>query len=198
MSYSSADLQSTARDAPSAWMRRLWERMTALYGHAWVSVHGVTPHDAGTGALGMSGDTWAKALAGLSDQQVAAGIGACVAEGAEFPPSAPRFRAMCLNIPALAAVRSDLRQRRQPAAFTRAVWHELDVFRYRQDSADQADRMLRDAYVLVRDQVMRGQPLLSTPVADINHDKPEPKPAMPEQVSAYCAAIRDLLAGNAA
>ena len=106
----------------------------------------------------MSGDTWGRALAGLSAQQVAAGIEACVAEGAEFPPSAPRFRAMCLGVPILAAVRSELRHG-EPSPFARAVWAELDVFRYKQASAEQADRLLREAYDLVRDRVMRGEAL---------------------------------------
>lgn len=189
------DPQLRAREAPAAWMRRLWERMTALYGHAWVSVHGVTPHDVRIDAPSMSGGTWARALAGLTDQQLAAGIGACVAEGAEFPPSAPRFRAMCLNIPSLAAVRSELRQGSEPTAFMRAVWKELDVFRYRQSHADQAGRMLRDAYELVRDQIMRGQPLPAGEPAEISHDEREFKPAPPAHARAHCEVIRTLLRG---
>jgi hypothetical protein len=174
-------------------MRRLWERMTALYGHAWVNVHGVTPHDVGTRALSMSGDTWAKALAGLGDQNFAAGIGACVAEGAEFPPSAPRFRAMCLSIPSFAAVRLELCRGSETTAFTRAVWQELDVFRYRQSNTDLADRMLRDAYGLVRDRVMRGQPLPAEAIAEITHVQREFKAATPEHARAHCDAIRKLL-----
>lgn len=189
-------IMPAAAEPPAIWLRRIWERQTALYGHAWVSVHGVTPHDK-TGALSMSGDTWGRALAGLSAQQVAAGIEACIAEGAEFPPSAPRFRAMCLGVPILAAVRSELRHG-EPSPFARAVWAELDVFRYKQASAEQADRLLREAYDLVRDRVMRGEALPEPPAAVIPHDVSKPTPATPEQRAKHVAEIRKLLAGDAA
>jgi len=185
-----------AAEPPAMWLRRIWERQTALYGHAWVSVHGVIPHD-NAGALSMSGDTWRRALAGLSAQQIAAGIEACVAEGAEFPPSAPRFRAMCLGVPSLAAVRSELRHG-ESSPFARAVWAELDSFRYRQASAEQADRLLRDAYELVRDRVMRGEALPEPPAAVISHHVSKPTQATPEQRAKHVAEIRKLLGGGAA
>lgn len=187
---------AAAAEPPATWLRRIWERMTALYGHAWVNLHGVTPHDK-TGALSLSGDTWARALDGLGGQQISAGIKACVAEGAEFPPSAPRFRAMCLGVPSLAAVRSELRHG-EPSPFARAVWAELDVFRYKQASAEQADRLLREAYDLVRDRVMRGEALPEPPAAVIPHDVSKPTPATPEQRAKHVAEIRKLLAGDAA
>lgn len=182
-------------EPPAMWLRRLWERMAALYGHAWTSVHGVTPHTA-TGALTMSGSTWAGALAGLSGPQVAAGVEACIALGGEFPPNAPRFRAMCLAIPALEAVRTEL-QRGEPSTFARAVWAELDVFRFRQAPAEQADRMLQAAYSQVRDRVMRGEQLPAPPVAAIQREERKHVRATPEQQARHCARIRALLQGGA-
>ena len=35
---------AASAEPPATWLRRIWERMTALYGHAWVNLHGVTPH----------------------------------------------------------------------------------------------------------------------------------------------------------
>lgn len=166
--------------------------MVALYGHAWVSVHGLTPQASDHGGLTMSGSTWAGVLAGLAGPQIAEGIKACIAEGAEFPPAAPRFRAMCLGIPSLAAVRSELR-RGEPSQLASAVWSELDAFRYRQASAEQADRMLRDAYELVRERVMRGELLPEAPVAAIAQEKREHKPASPEVARAHCDEIRAIL-----
>ena len=183
---------AAAAEPPATWLRRIWERMTALYGHAWVNLHGVTPHDK-TGALSLSGDTWARALDGLLGQQISAGIKACVAEGAEFPPSAPRFRAMSLGVPSLASVRSELRHGGS-SPFARAIWAELDVYRYRQASADQGDRLLRDAYELVRERVMRGHALPEPPAAVITHDSAKPAPATPEQREKHIATIRALLA----
>lgn len=178
-------------------LRRLWERMVALYGHAWVSVHGLTPQATDHDALSMSGSTWAGVLAGLTGLQIAEGVNACVAEGGEFPPSAPRFRAMCLGVPSLGAVRSELRHG-SPSPYTRAVWTELDVHRYKLAGADQADRLLREAYELVRDRVMRGEPLPASPVAEISHQDRESKPATREQAHAHCEAIRQILRGGTA
>ena len=186
------------QEAPAMWLRRLWERMVAMYGHGWANVHGVTPHEA-SGALTLAGDTWSRMLTGLGALQIAAGIEACVAEGKEFPPSAPRFRAMCLNIPRIAAVREELRARgKQPSRFTRAVWLQLDLFRYRQASADQADRLLREAYDLVHDRVMRGEALPDEPAGSIGEETPATVPATAEQTAAHIRAIRiDLHGGTA-
>lgn len=185
---------SPAVETPAMWLRRIWERQTDLYGHAWISVHGLTPQDE-AGALTMSGDTWGRVLAGLTAQQIAAGLDACVTEGAEFPPSAPRFRAMCLGVPSLAAVRSELRHG-ESSPFARAVWAELDSFRYRQASAEQADRLLRDAYELVCDRVMRGEALPKSPAAVIPHEVRKPTRATPEQLEKHFANIKALLAAG--
>jgi hypothetical protein len=125
--------------------------MLGMYGHTWASAYGDAP-------TGTTAETWASCLAGVSNQQIADGLRACVAEGAEFPPSAPRFRGMCLGIPSLALVRLEIRSGGH-GQFTRAVWANLDAFRFGQVSTDNADRMLRDAYELTREQVMRGQSL---------------------------------------
>ena len=142
-----------------------------MYGHAWASAYGDAP-------TGTTAETWASCLAGVSTQQIADGLRACLAEGAEFPPSAPRFRAMCLGIPSLALVRLELRHE-NPSAFTRAVWQNIDAYRFRQVSSDVADRMVRDAYDLTREQVMRGQPLPEPSLA-VEQEKREFKPASRE------------------
>ena len=186
--HSPIDAFATQQEAPSMWLRRLWERMVSMYGHAWTSAHCVTPHEE-SGALSIAGDTWSRALAGLSTQQIAAGIEACLAEGAAFPPSAPRFRAMCMSIPSFATVRVEIHPQGNPSRFTRAVWSELDTYRYRQSNAEQADRMLRETYDMVRERVMRGGSVPEAPAAAIEHEKREPKLATPEQVSAYLVKI---------
>ncbi|AIC13982.1 hypothetical protein LZ757_05920 [Xylella fastidiosa subsp. morus] len=45
-------------------------------------------------------------LVGLEAAQFVEELAACIAEGSEFPPNAPRFRSMCLSVPSLTAVRS--------------------------------------------------------------------------------------------
>jgi len=148
--------------------------MAALYGHTWTSAYGDS-------SRGPAGAQWAKTLAGMTRAQIEAGIDACRAEGAEFPPSAPRFRAMCLGIPSLARVRLEL-TRGQPSPFARMVWANLDVHRYRTESADRADRMLREAYELAREERMRGAELPEPPTASIEQQAPQPwVPPTPEE-----------------
>lgn len=127
-------------------LRTLWLRMAEVYGHRWTSAYGEDPE---TGA----GETWAKGLSGVSPKQMAAGLSSCVASADPWPPTLPEFRARCLGIPALAAVRLDI-AKAQP--FTQLVWQHLDGYRYSQAPAEQADRLLREAYELAREHVMRG------------------------------------------
>lgn len=154
--------------------------MLGMFGHTWASAYGDAPN-------GTTAETWASCLAGVSNQQIADGLRACLAEGAEFPPSAPRFRGMCLGIPSLARVRLELRGE-VTSQFTRAVWQNIDTYRFRQVSADVADRMVRDAYDLTREQVMSGQPLPEPSLA-IAEEKHEVKVATPEQRAARAAEI---------
>ena len=189
-------MHDAPQEPPAMWLRRLWERMTALYGHAWTSVHGLSPQAKDQDGLTMSGSTWAGALAGLSGQQIAEGVKACIAAGREYPPNAPRFRELCLNIPPLDVVRSEL-QGGEPSPFTRAVWSRLDTWRYRQVSTEQAEKLLAGAYRLVHDDVMRGEPLPAAPVAAIAHEVRKPTLATPEQRDVHFARVRALFAGGA-
>lgn len=151
--------QTPASEPPAAHLRRLWERMVGLYGHTWHSAHGASPQD-DHGRLTISGDTWSKALMGLSGSQLAAGLEACIAEGDDFPPAAGRFRAMCLGIPTFAQVRVEATvpdAERSP--FTRSVWQFLDGYAFRQASSRDGEKLLREAYEAAREARMRGAPL---------------------------------------
>ncbi len=177
------------------WLRRLWERMAAIYGHRWASAYGEAPEREGT--LTVAGDTWARGLAGLTPVQIGEGIDRCLASGEPWPPTLPEFRALALGIPALAVVRAEVRPG-APAvsAFTRAVWSRLDGWAYQRADADRADRMLREAYELTREAVMRGEPLPDEPLAAISQQQPECKPpATAEQARAHLARIEAELRG---
>lgn len=155
----------------------LWRRMLGLYGHTWASQYGDAP-------TGSTADTWASALIGLTPQQIADGLRACVASGDEFPPNAPRFRAMCMGIPSFATVkRETLRPDAERSPFTRTVWFRVDVYAHRHASVRDADRMLQAAYDAVREEVMRGA-VIDPPAALIEHDtspKPQGIPATREE-----------------
>lgn len=69
-------------------IERLWEKMTAMYGHKWTSAHGV----------GDDG-TWGRVLGGVSPEQLAEGLERCVERDDNWPPTAPEFRKLCLGLP---------------------------------------------------------------------------------------------------
>ncbi|ASK92654.1 hypothetical protein TB9_17685 [Xanthomonas perforans] len=127
--------------------------MAEIYGTRWTSGFGADPS---TGA----GSTWAKGLAGVTAQQLGAGLTACIAAADPWPPTLPEFRARCLGVPSLAQVANELRGGGDRSGFTVLVGMKLDGYRYRGASASDADRMVREAYELARDHVMRGGEVL--------------------------------------
>lgn len=171
---------------PMSRMRHLWLRMTEIYGHKWTSAYG---EDAESGA----GETWAIGLAGLTARDVNTGLSAAIVSTDPWPPTLPMFRAMCLSLPSLAAVTLAIRTRSTPTAFIRLMWQYLDAYRLRAVDADKADRMVRDAYGLAREHVMQGRLLPPDPAAEIQHQKPEFKPAPPEVAERHLAEIAERL-----
>ena len=175
-----------ARLSPST-LANFWLRMAGMFGHTWVSQYGANPE-------GIGADTWAAALSGITPHQVGHGLRAALATGADWPPSAPRFRAMCLGIPTLASVALIIRGRAEPTPFSRLVWSKLDTFRFKSSDQAKADRMLADAYDVAREFVMQGGALPAEPIGKL--DKPEPKEfrqAPAEVVEAHFAKIAELL-----
>lgn len=183
---SSETAAAPTKPKPSALLADyLWLHMGATYPHKWTSAQGEDPR-------GTAGKVWAVELAGMTRGQIDAGLSACRNSADPWPPSLPQFKAACFGIPPLAAVRLD---HAKADAFTRQVWQYLDGHRYRQAPADQADRLLREAYELAREYVMRGGELPAV-VAEIAHDKPEPKPADPERAQAAIDRIKRELSGR--
>lgn len=168
----------------------LWAHMGGLYGHKWSTAFGTNPQSIG-------GKEWTLTLEGLTREQIDQGLQACRTSGDEWPPNASLFRAMCLAVPTVEAVRAELHGG-EPSPFTRAVWAKLDVHRHRHASADQADKMVGAAYELVRERVMRGESLPEPPVAALTQERREGKPSSKEVRDRYCAEIRALLGMGAA
>ena len=143
-----------------------WERMAAMFGHSWVSQYGDNAAD-------LSGDTWSAALAGLTGEQIAQGMRETLALGSDWPPSAPRFRAMCIGIPSLAMTMHAMRSGATDP-FTRQAWTYVDSFRFRSADADQAARIMRDAHELTVRFVMDGGELPAAPVPPTSLDPAPP------------------------
>lgn len=75
---------------PAAWMERLQSKMTAIYGHRFTSLF---PDG---DSMSEWRDTWGRALAGLSGEQIAQGL-AKLATGTDgWPPTSGEFRALCV------------------------------------------------------------------------------------------------------
>jgi hypothetical protein len=172
-------------------MAKLWRRMIEIYAHRWTAAHGESVE-----ADGSSAGTWAKGLSGISGQQLAAGLEACIVRADAWPPTLPEFRAMCIGIPSLAEVRADLRRTdAERAPFTALVWRHLDGWAYRHADGAKAERLLAEAYATAREAVMRGEPLPEQLLV-VEHKAPEPiKRADPEAARAHLDAMRAELFG---
>jgi hypothetical protein len=157
--------------------------MAAMFGHSWLSQYGPAPD-------GVGGDTWSAVLADLSPQQIGAGLQSLSRIPSDWPPTAPRFRALCLDVPPLAQVRLELRANPdEKSPFLRQLWSYVDGYRYRQASANDADRMVRDAYDMAVAFVMEGGEL-PKPATAIEPGEPEPpKPADPDVARRHIAEI---------
>ncbi|MNC34086.1 hypothetical protein D3C75_825030 [compost metagenome] len=71
---------------------QLWLTMAETYGHRWTSNFGVSADQ---------DHAWAKHLAGLTGRQIASGLNALSGMALAWPPSAPEFRELCLQVPGL-------------------------------------------------------------------------------------------------
>lgn len=180
----SRESAATAPPLGATAARTLWVRMAEIYGHRWSSAYGEDS------SLDGAAGTWAKGLAGVTPAQVAAGLNACIASSDPWPPTLPEFRAKCLGIPTLAAVRLNPEAQ---TPFNRLVWQHLDGYRFRNASADAADRMLRDAYEQAREHVMLGGALPAPVAGEIEQERREIKPAAPEVAEAAMQRIRESL-----
>ena len=142
-------------------MRRLWERMAAIYGHRWTSAFGLSAEakgDDGVLKLTVAGDTWARGLSGIPESLIAAGLERCIKSADPWPPTLPEFRAHCIGIPSLGAVVQEVRDFQHGAwsPFTRLL--TIDSFALRRMSNDEAERAIRFAYENAREVVMRDGP----------------------------------------
>lgn len=133
---------------------------------------------------GPAGRAWATALAGMSREQIDAGLEACRHRADGWPPALGEFQAMCLGVPSLARVEIEISraapENRLP--FTLLVWQLLDVHAYRIAPAKESRRLLAEAYELAREHVMRGGELPQQPTAALAQEKREPWTPPPAEV----------------
>lgn len=176
----------TDTDRRAAMLCELWARMTALFGHRWVSQHGDTPS-------GVDLAEWGEAIAGLLPSQLGQGMRGVRAITTGWPPDAGQFRAMCLGLPSLIEVQRELAGAEPSTPFGRLVWRFVDAWRLRHADAATSQRMIEQAYALAVSKAMRGEPL-PEPVAALAPAAPRPfVPADPDKVRAHIDAIAAVL-----
>ena len=162
---------------------------------------GLSPEDS-DGRLRVVGDEWSRALAGLTNAQIADGLQACRLGHGDWPPSANQFRESALRIPSVQVVRDEIAIRAH-SPFTLLVlrggvdcsgarWSGLDWSRYRSEKAVEADRLLAGTWARARDHVMRGGALAAESSGAIEHEVREFTPADSAQVEAHIAQIARL------
>lgn len=173
--------------------------MASIYGHRWTSGFGDSPeyprdHER-AGMLTVPGDTWHRGLAGIEDHQIGAGLDACMLAADDWPPSLPKFRAMCFAIPSLHSIRAELKAKHTARSpFARQVWSEIDPFLLRQADHRQHERMLREAYDAAVEFVVSGGEL-PVPLPEIAAPaEPVRTQAKPETVRASTETIEQVLA----
>lgn len=176
----------TDHDRIGALLCELWVRMSAIYGNRWTSQHGGTPE-------GIDLAEWAEAIKGLRPSQLAAGMRAVRSSGSGWPPTAPEFRAMCMDLPSLIEVQRELAGAEPVTPFGRMVWMYVDAWRYRHADAATAQRMIEQAYSLARSKVLQGEPLPEASVAIAPAPARQHVPADPETVRAYLDQIARVL-----
>lgn len=208
-STSSSDPAATASSEPLApeWLRQVWKRMAAIYPGTWAVRMGDSPQHPATaidvdgierphpraGQLTVYGDTWAKGLTGLTGEQLARGLKACITRANRYLPDLGEFRALCIGIPSMSDIRTELRiamEERSP--FALLVGRKLDWHAFRSVDWREAERMLRAAYDDARDAVMRGEPL-PDPLPAIAKDNTPPKPKSPDVARAALTEINAML-----
>lgn len=192
----SSSASSTALQAILANLRGIdavWVALSGLYGHKFTTAYGEDPQ-------GIQGLLWQAAIDDLSEDQLRHGLGRCLTRVDRWPPDAPEYRALCLDILSLAQVQADLKrvnEERHP--FTRLVWSVLDTWAFTNGDEYRARDALRGAYEVAHQARMTGTPLPPTGQqalpkgrSQVERDKPNPAKMTKRGTAIVEAFARDL------
>lgn len=155
-------------------------RMATRYGHAWTSQYAADP-----AAADMLYSEWGETLSGLSRIQIARGFRLDADRADNWPPSSPLFAAMCLGVPSVERVKAEVRKpaegRNQP--FMRLLWSFIDSYTFARATTGQADRMIADAFVVARENVLSKNAMPEDVAGVIEQRAPEPRVPASEQTA---------------
>lgn len=171
-------------------LESLWRTMVETYGHRWTANFGESP---------KPDHAWAKHLTGLNGKHIANGLAQLSnLDNDGWPPSAPQFRTMCLQVPGLPAEAEAWEQALRGEYGHRAVKVAAEATgTFDLKSAKLSDKGLRErfnrAYAIVRARAVMGKPLDDSIPEAIEH---ETKTPMQVQYAASHQQARDLIAAQ--
>jgi hypothetical protein len=155
--------------------------MTELYGHRWTASFGV---------IADQNHAWARALAGLTGEQIAAGLCGVIAAAMKWPPTAPEFRALCearptaesLGLPSEDRAYAEAIRNAHPATAASAQWshpvvshaaRECGLFNLGSMPAEASRKLFSRCYSIACRMVIDGEPL--RPIVLALPEKAEPR-----------------------
>lgn len=126
---------------PPQWIDRMFQRFAGMYGKHWLDMW------VGIDLAGVK-QVWSEELAGLSPQEIAAGMEACKTR--TFPPTLPEFRSLCrpvldLHALLLVAIREmGHRRNHQPQAWpSRRLFWAAQRLAHELRSVEQPEKLLK-------------------------------------------------------
>ena len=113
----------------------LWLRMAKIYGHKWTSSYGES--DDGT---------WLSALRCVTTEKVKHGLELCLARNDPWPPSLPEFIQMCLDIPDIETVTSQILSGRPTGTLSAMIAKQIGSWDLRNSTASELRKRVRTLY----------------------------------------------------
>lgn len=168
-------------------MEKLWVTMTETYGHRWTANFGEVP---------KPDHALAKHLTGLSGKHIANGLAQLTTlDNDGWPPSAPQFRQLCLQVPGLPTESEAWDQALRAEYGHEAVRIAAQATgTYDLQTAKLNDKPLRDRfsrnYAIVKARAVMGKPLDGSIYEGIEH---ETKTPMQIQAAHSHQQVRDLI-----
>jgi len=147
--------------------------MNGIYGYQWTRQYGDEPDATGV---------WKIALSGLTQRQIWGGIESLIFSGGEWPPTAAKFRELCLggsDLPSVDSAYFELTQylskspsRRSVKYLSPAVLYtirKMDFWSFQQLNGEKQIAIFKSAYTATREAVKNG----------LVFEEPEPAKELP-------------------
>lgn len=145
--------------------RKMWQAIADIYGVRFTSSFGTDP-------MGPAGKRWRRALAGFTPEMIAHGLHVCESS-VDGWILLPLFKARCMGIPEFHSVALALSEpKRVKTRFDRLVWQNLPGggHTFRNQRPERQDMLLRQAYMVSVEHVMRGGQLPPAVAGEIEVD----------------------------